>query len=85
MERKGRENNYENDLRPISSGEYSSFNNNIKSQNLCDESWLESEWLATDECELPTALEQAFHFIKSGELDDYAYYTVRWRFYEQEY
>lgn len=82
MGRRGRENDYANDL--ISSGRCSSFDNNINVQGVRLKR-LAGEWLATDECHLPTALEQAYHFIESGELDDYAYYTVRWRFYEQEY
>ncbi len=40
-------------------------------------------WLATREADLPSALEQAHNFIKSGEMNDEHYYLVRWRHYEQ--
>ena len=44
---------------------------------------LTDEWLATKEADLPSALEQAHHFIKSGEMNDEHYYIMRWRHYEQ--
>jgi hypothetical protein len=31
----------------------------------------------------PSALEQAYHFLETGRLNDENYYQVRWRFYDE--
>tara|TARA_R100000365_G_C2671697_1_gene20659 strand:- start:219 stop:482 length:264 start_codon:yes stop_codon:yes gene_type:complete len=65
-------------------GRYVSLDTNNNKHGMCFEEAVAGEWLATDRY-LPSALEQAYHFINSGELDSVDYYLVRWRYYEQSH
>lgn len=68
----------------IIDGGYLSLENNNNKHVCVEKDCLTGEWLATD-IYPPSALEQAYHFLLSGELDRADYYLVRWRHYEQSY